>query len=169
MKILVTSILFIVSLIMQSTVMNFVQVHNVKPNIIIIIIICMALIRGTFEGTILGFCGGFLLDLFLGKSIGLSAFLCMYIGMMAGGINRRLFRENYFVSIIFVFIFSFIYEFGFFFLKYYVWGEERILTTILMIIIPICIYNSCIAIPIYRFIMKLNEMFFEEVRMLRKY
>jgi hypothetical protein len=54
----------------QSTLADYIMINNVKPNLLIIFIISVALLRGIFEGGIVGFIAGLVQDILFGKVMG---------------------------------------------------------------------------------------------------
>lgn len=169
MRSFITGIILVFAFILQTTLIQYIELWNVKPNLIIVIIISLALIRGSVKGAVIGLCGGILMDLFLAKGFGLNSLLCMYIGIIAGLISTRFVKESYFVATLFTFLLSFVYELSFFFLRFYIWGETQFLFFIKNTIIPQSIYNCILVIPIYHFIMKINNWLEKRFKISRKY
>jgi rod shape-determining protein MreD len=175
-KILIYAVCVYFIMLLQTTVLNYFEIYNVKPNLTIIFIVAIALLRGNIEGAAVGFFTGLLQDMVGGKVIGLYALLGLYLGLAIGSVNKRLYRENYLVIIFFTFVSSIAYEFAVFFLctvlplaLYGNGGQIDLLMPVKNIILPEAFYNSLISIFIYAFVIKLNYKFEDISKSARKY
>ena len=163
-------ILFIV--LVQSTILEYVKIYNIKPNLLIIFVICVAFLRGSTEGTIIGFFAGLLQDMLFGTMLGFYALLGMYLGLIVGMVNKRLYRENLLIIVFFTFVSTIIYEtcvFIFTSLNIVISGQVSLLFPFGKVILPEAIYNSLISVFVYIFVIKLNFKFEEADRSVRKY
>jgi rod shape-determining protein MreD len=140
----------------QSTLADYIMINNVKPNLLIIFIISVALLRGIFEGGIVGFIAGLVQDILFGKVMGFYTLLGLYLGVTVGSLNKRLYRDNHLVVIFFTFVSTFVYEFFvylFITLMPLALSSQKITLEILKplksIVLNETIYNSAICIPIY--------------------
>jgi rod shape-determining protein MreD len=143
--------------VLQSTTIEYVEIFNSKPNIILVFAILYALIRGYNEGATVGFFSGLILDVISGKVFGLNALLFMYTCILVGKFNKTFFKDSYFVAILFTSVFTLIYQSVFYFLNYFIWGQTNLIFVYFNIIIPEVIYNSIVAIPIYAIMIRLNN------------
>lgn len=168
--------IFIITII-QSTVLNYLQVYSVKPNLLIIFVVLFALLRGNLEGAAVGFFAGLAQDVAAGKLLGFYSLLGLYLGLIVGSLNRRLYRENFFVAVFFTFISTAAYELVVYLM--HVWGmyfsnpDSRVAIDLLYVlrnkILPEAIYNSVASIFIYIFVIKLNYRFEDLEKPVRKY
>lgn len=154
--ILFYTVLFFVAVILQTTVLHFLQIGGVKPDLLLIIVILAAVMRGKRMGAGLGFIYGLLEDLLVGKYIGLQALTKMLTGYFIGRLERRIFSDNVFVPVVVgalgtlihsVLVFLALFLVG----KFHVFSPENFVTYTL----SVSIYNLCVAIlaygPLYRF------------------
>ena len=169
MRAFIVSLMLLFAYILQSTVLQYTQIFNVKPNLVIMLIIHLSLMRGSVEGAIVGFVGGLLMDILAGRIVGLYSLIGMYVGVAAGYFNKRFYKDNYFVALFFTFIFSFVFEFIFYVLFYFIWGETRILYALQHIIVPEAIYNCIIAVPVYMVLIKVDKWLEKREKSSRKY
>ncbi|NLY43654.1 MAG: rod shape-determining protein MreD [Clostridiaceae bacterium] len=169
MRAFIVTIILLLAFVVQSTVLQYSQIFNVKPNLVIMLIIHFSLIRGSVEGAIVGFIGGLFMDILAGRIVGLYSLIGMYIGVAAGYFNKRFYKDNYFVALFFTFIFTFAFEFTFYLLFYFIWGETRILYVLQHIIVPEAIYNCVVAVPVYMVLIKIDNWLEEREKSSRKY
>ena len=95
-------LMVIIALILQSTLLELVRFY-VKPDLILIIVVFVALLRGSREGFLFGLAAGFLEDLLAGRYLGLFSLAMSLTGGAAGFLEDKVFKENLLVPIIVVF------------------------------------------------------------------
>ncbi|MCL6636060.1 MAG: rod shape-determining protein MreD, partial [Peptococcaceae bacterium] len=81
-------------LILQTTVLDYLSVAGVKPDLVMLMIVFNGFLLGPREGAFLGFAGGVVEDLFSGSYIGLNALSKMAAGCLAGAAGERLYKES---------------------------------------------------------------------------
>ncbi|MCL6635488.1 MAG: rod shape-determining protein MreD [Peptococcaceae bacterium] len=82
------------ALFLQTTVLDFISVYGVKPDLVMLLVIFNGFLLGTREGAFLGFVAGILEDLFAGSYIGLNAISKMTAGYLAGVFGAGFYKEN---------------------------------------------------------------------------
>jgi len=83
-----------VVLIFQTTVLDYLTVYGVKPDLVMLLVVFNGFLLGPREGAFLGFAGGIIEDLFSGSYIGMNALSKMAAGYFAGLSGERLYKEN---------------------------------------------------------------------------
>lgn len=104
LKVIVTILLFIISLLIQLFIFNNMSLFGVKPNMLLISIIVVSLYNNIYFGTVYSFLLGFTVDLLYGGT-GVYTLSYTVIGMLLGLIGENYMRENY-VSTVILTIFS---------------------------------------------------------------
>ncbi|KUK31358.1 MAG: Rod shape-determining protein [Thermoanaerobacterales bacterium 50_218] len=105
---------FLLSLLLQTTILPFLKIGGVMPDLLLIFLIFLALFRGSSKGGIAGFFVGLLEDLLVGRCLGsraLSGFLTCYV---AGVFEGKVYKENPLVPFSFAFLGSVFYQLVFF-------------------------------------------------------
>ena len=69
---------------LQTTIVNFTSIANIIPDIMMIWIVYIAITEGQIPATLYGFAIGLLLDLVSGQFLGLSALSKTFAGFLAG-------------------------------------------------------------------------------------
>lgn len=90
---------FAVAVFIQSTVLNFFQIEGVKPDLVLVMVIFAALLRGYKAGCWWGFVGGLLEDIYTGNFFGLNILVKMYIGCLVGLAGKHFYKDSLFVII----------------------------------------------------------------------
>lgn len=172
LKAIVYTVLIFLIILLQSTVLNYLKIFDVKPNLVLIFIVSVALLQGNTEGAVIGFFTGLSQDIISGKVIGFYSLLGLYLGFTVGSLNKRLYRDNILVVVIFTFISSIAYEslvYFFYFFGQIIKGQADLLYTIKEIILPEALYNSIVSVFVYLVVMKLSEKFEVSEKSSRKY
>jgi len=156
-------------MMLQSTLLGYIRIYNVIPNLLIVLTILAALLGENFEGAAVGFFSGLILDIMFGKFLGFYALLGMYLGIAVGLVNRRLYRDNMLVIVFFTFIFSIAYEMAVYILNTIMSGQIDIIYTLMRIILPEAAYNCVAAILLYPLFSRINRRMEDNRSSLRKY
>lgn len=93
-------LLLFVAALLQSTLLVRMEVGNVKPDLVLILVIIGTLIYGARNGVVWAFVGGLALDLLSGGPFGSSSLALIAAAIVAGPGHRTLSRFNAFVPLV---------------------------------------------------------------------
>jgi len=156
-RFVICACIILINHIIQSSLFQFIEINNIKPNSALIIIVSYAILRGDVEGAIFGFFAGLLQDIFFGRYIGLNALFYMHIGYFCGKPFKDFYFENYVIPLVLVLISSFAYDFLVYFTSYFFRGHLDYFFFFSRIILPGAVYNLFVCIPIYVMVYKINK------------
>ncbi len=91
--------LLLLAAILQSTALSRIQVLNVKPDLVLLMVICGTLVFGVRHSIVWAFAGGIAIDLFSGGPFGVSSLALMAAALVASPGHRTLSRFNLFVPL----------------------------------------------------------------------
>lgn len=157
MRIFILSLLLIIEIIIESTILPFFKIRGVTPDIVLITIISMGLIYGKKEGSILGLIGGLLSDIIFGKGFGLHSLPFMLIGYLMGLASERVYKENRIIPFLFTIIGTLCYHGIFYFIHYLSGVDFSIAIYIKDFTSLSVILNAILVIFMYPFLIKLSE------------
>jgi rod shape-determining protein MreD len=167
---IISAVTFIlIAILLQTTILEYIKINNIKPNLLLIFIVSIALLRGNIEGAITGFFAGLMQDIVSGKVIGFYALMGMYLGLIVGSLNKRIYRDNIFVALFFSFSASVVYETLVYFFGVFLKGHTDFLYSITQIIIPEALYNTTVTIVIFYILVRVDRRFNRTKKSLRKY
>lgn len=152
-------LLVLLIIVLQTTLLEYLTVFGVKPNLVIIFVVCSALLNGSPEGAITGIIMGLAIDMISGKLLGFNALLGMYSGIAVGSLNKRIYKENVLVIMVAAFLTTIIYEW-FIFFSYTLFNQEKalmMLNPFTSVILPEAVYNSVISIVLYMLMRRINS------------
>lgn len=111
MHYLVLGILLIISLILESTILNGVNIAGIKPDLVLILVIFATFVYGKKEGIKLGFIFGLVEDIFLCKYIGLNAVTRMLTAYLIGTTEDIIFKDYALIAALGLFIGTYLNNF----------------------------------------------------------
>ena len=149
MRIITISSLLIIVQALSSTFFQNFRIGNISPNIILVIIVSFALLRGSKEGAMIGMLSGLLQDASFSITIGSSVVVYCIIGYICGKFNKNFYRENFIVPLVCTFLCGLFYSF----INLVLLGARgpiNIVYLIKMVIIPELIYTVTLSLIIYQ-------------------
>lgn len=157
MRAVVFGSMIYINFILESTIMQFMKIRQVKPNTALAITICYAALRGSGEGAVVGFFCGIIQDIFFGGSIGYYGLLYMTLGYLAGIKNDIYFKDTFLIPLLlcvggtllsglFVYVTGFLLR-----------GRLNFLFYFNNIILPETVYTGVISILVYRMLYGVNK------------
>ncbi|MDP4180790.1 MAG: rod shape-determining protein MreD [Bacillota bacterium] len=165
--VLISSVLLII--LLQTTLLEYIKFNSIKPNLLLVFIVSVALLRGNIEGAVTGFFAGLMQDIVSGKVIGFYALLGMYLGIAIGSVNKRLYRDNFFVALVFSFVASIVYESVVYFFGVFLKGQTDFIYSFTNIILPEAVYNMAATVIIFFIVMKIDDRIKKSNKSSRKY
>ena len=150
-------LVIVVNLVLQSTLFQYIEILNIKPNSSILIIVCYAILRGDVEGSIFGFVTGLLQDIFFGKFIGLYALFGLLVGFFCGMPFKNFFRENIVLSFFLTAFMTFAYGFAFYVTNFLFRGKLDFYYYFNRIILPEVAYTTFLSVVFYGILYFINQ------------
>ena len=108
MKYLLYTLLILVLFIFQSFFSGFEFLSNIKPDLLLILVIIIAVNQGKRKGILTGLIVGLLEDLFFGGLIGVNAISKMIVGLLFGFFKIYIYKYIFILAPIFVLVGTFI-------------------------------------------------------------
>ena len=134
----------------QTAVFPFLQLANVTPNLLLIVVVAIGYIRGKKEGMFWGLFCGLLLDCQYGQILGVNAFLYLLIGYAVGVCNKVYYRDNSVLPIVLVLIGDFAYSLLYYMMMFLLRNRTNLLFYARRIMLPEAVYTVLVSILIYK-------------------
>lgn len=100
MKYWVIAVILFVNMILQSSLLPFLEVFGIQPDTLMVLVCCFGLLGGSYYGLFTGLVGGLLQDILYGGPIGLAALHYMLIGFLVGQLNERVYLGKLLIPIL---------------------------------------------------------------------
>ena len=136
-------------ILLQSTVLNFIAINGIKPDLVLVLVILNGFLRGTREGAFLGFVGGVMQDLVSGGYFGMYALTNITAGYLGGLGEGRLYRDNRFIAAGLTWFCTWGAQLVFYLLLAVAEVQVPVLTALIGIIIPVSFYNALVVLLFY--------------------
>lgn len=147
----------IICFVLQSSLYQFISLANVMPNLLLILVVSTAYMRGKKAGMVMGFFSGLLIDILYGNLIGLYALMQMIIGYVAGFANKVYSKDDYTLPLLFIAMGDFAYQFMYYIFEFLLRGKLDFLYYLRKIILPEVIYTVAAATIVYKLLNIINH------------
>jgi len=87
-------LVFIATLILQTTILPYLRIGGAMPDMLLVLVIFTALFYGSLAGGAVGLAVGLAQDLLGGHYFGLGALSCFFAGYLMGCLERRVNMDN---------------------------------------------------------------------------
>ena len=152
----------IIAYLLQTTVFQHLQLANVVPNLLLVVVVSYACLRGRTSGLLIGFLCGLILDMHGGTVVGLYAFILMSIGFVVGFCQKFYFTDSLLLPAILIVSSDFVYSIYYYVTEFLMRGRLHLGFYFLHVILPEMIYTGLIGIVLYRLIVSLEHFLTRE-------
>ncbi len=150
---MVTLIIMLIEILfcylLQSSVFPMIQLAGVVPDLLLIVVISTAYLKGQIPGMICGLLAGLMNDFCYGSSIGLYALIFLLIGFLFGYTNKLYKKEFYFLPMILVMIGELIYGTFYYIFEFLLRGRMNYGYYLKEIILPRSVYTALAAVVFF--------------------
>lgn len=141
----------------QTAAFGLFKLADTVPNIMLIFVVSIAVMRGQKEGMIAGFFSGLLLDIYYSSYLGIFAFVFMIFGFVDGLFHRIYYAEDTFLPLVLIAVNDVVYGL----LMYLGYGilknHLHFLFYLRRIILPEIVYTIAVAMIFYRIFLRVNN------------
>ena len=135
--------------VFQTVLGDSIRIFGILPDLMFVLTVYVSL-KETRPGVLVfALVSGILKDFSLMQTFGLNGFITLYISFLISFVAEKYFYPTIFVNGFFAFAAGFLYQVCYFFLKFTMWGEERIAYPLLNMILPQCLYNFVISFLVF--------------------
>ena len=155
-RILFYVISVLVCFLLQTSVFNFLKLAGVMPNILLILTVTIAFIRGRKAGIVIGFVCGLLIDIFSGNVLGQNAFVYLMFGYVNGWFHTYFYEDDILLPIGLLTANSLAYSFVIFFFFFAMRGRLQFFSYLFKVMIPEAVYTGIVALLIYKILLEVD-------------
>lgn len=155
-RVITTGLLVIIFFVLQTSVFEMLKLADTMPNVLVILVSSMAVMRGQKEGMLTGFFCGLLMDLFFGSTVGGFAFLYMLFGFIDGFFNRVYYSDDNFLPLIIIGANDLVYGLIMFVYHGLLRNHLHFFYYLTSIILPELVYTVAVGLVLYQLLLRLN-------------
>ncbi|MBE5935941.1 MAG: rod shape-determining protein MreD [Lachnospiraceae bacterium] len=156
-KTIITILLVFVGYILQTTLLQHMQVADVSPNLMLVLVVFIAYVNNVYVGMATGMACGFLIDCQYGAVIGMCMLAYVIIGYFCGVLNRVYYKGDYLIPLGMVAISELIYSVVIYVMDFLLRGRLDIGFYIRKVVLPEMVYTLLIAVFVYGIVCKLYK------------
>lgn len=147
----------IICFVLQSSLFHYISLAGVVPNLLLILVVSTAYMRGRLPGLLVGFFSGLLVDLFYGSIVGLYALLYLLIGYLAGYTNRIYSEDDYTLPLLFIGIGDLLYTFFYYVFEFLLRSRLNLPFYFIRFMVPEIIYTVASSVILYKLLNMVNS------------
>ena len=133
----------------QGSFLSFFFVEGGIPDLLLIVVLCLAFLCGEKRGLVIGIIAGFCQDIIFGPAIGMFTLAKMFSAFLAGLAAREIYKDQIIGPALTVFLLTYFHEL-IIFLLVALWGKSSLhFSMILKGLFPQAICHFIITIPLY--------------------
>ena len=163
-----TAVLLFFAVVVQLSIMAQVTILGGHPNLLLVTLCCVALLRGALVGAIAGFSAGLLADTGVCGTLGFTALLLTLAGYWTGRYAETTGRDRAHAPILSIAVITILYQVAALVLRFML-GQNAPGGVIFSGLVPTVILNLILTLPVYAFTRRLlrpREWTPREVRLL---
>lgn len=148
MRIVVSLMLILAALLLQTTLIPYIAISGVQPDLVLMVVIAYAFMGGSLRGSVVGFVSGLLQDLLMGFNLGFSAGAKTIIGYLAGLMQRSVLLDSVFLPAFSVFAATLTHDLLLSLLSA-IFGLGPELNDSMANLLPSALYNAVLGIAVF--------------------
>jgi rod shape-determining protein MreD len=148
------AVILVVAAIAQVSIFSQLHVFGAVPNVLLVSLVAIALLRGSVVGAVGGFFAGLLVDTATLGTLGLTSLVLTLAGYWIGRYGETTGRDRGHAPFLSVAVVTVLYELGLL-VMHFVLGESAPAGAILRSLIPAIVLNLIITAPIYAIVRRL--------------
>lgn len=152
------AILIILSYVLQVGVFSHFKMAGIAPNIMLILVVSFAAMRGQMEGMLIGFVCGLIMDIFSGDTIGFYALILLILGYLNGFFYQVFFANYSLLPLLLILGNNFIFDFAEYVCNFLLRNRTDLSFYFMKIIMPEVVYTFLVAIFLFHIYFGLNRL-----------
>jgi rod shape-determining protein MreD len=140
--------LLFVAAVFQVSVFSQVHVFGAVPDVMLVSLVAVALLRGSVVGAIGGFCAGLVVDTATLGTLGLTSLVLTLAGYWIGRYGETTGRDRAHAPFLSVAVVTVLYQFGLL-VVHFVLGESAPAGAVVRSLVPAIVLNLILTAPIY--------------------
>ena len=143
--------------VLQTSMLPLIAYHGISPDLLLLLTVSFAFLRGIKQGVLMGFAAGLLQDLATGTFLGMNAFTHTIFGLICGQLSESVFKEifllpvlssiavtiaNYFILAVLMVLLGY---------RFNLMGGTEVM------LVPMLIYQLAFAYPVHRLVYAVDK------------
>ncbi len=142
-------VLLVLAVVVQATLAPYVNVLGARPDIVLIVVVAIAMMRGPLWGAAVGFFVGLLVDIALVQIMGISSFLYTLAGYYSGRYAEGVDPDSWLPPLLTVFTVTLVVQMLNAVIMFLLGVEASVGFILLRVVLPTAVLNSLLAAPVF--------------------
>jgi rod shape-determining protein MreD len=143
------AVVLLIAILLQTALAPHLRLLGAYPDFALIVVVCVALVKGSETGAVFGFLTGFISAVALMEPFGLSAFVFVLIGYLAGRYAETADLSAGFAPLLGVFVATFVANVLLAMAQFLLAREVPLGFFLGQVLLPSVVLNTLLAAPIY--------------------
>jgi rod shape-determining protein MreD len=148
------AVLLFFAVVLQLSIMANVTIVDGHPNLLLVTLVCIALLRGAVFGAVAGFSAGLLADAGVFGTLGFTALLLTLAGYWTGRYGETTGRDRAHAPLLSVAVITTLYQVAALVLRFLL-GQNAPAQAIFAGLVPTVLLNLLLTVPVYAFVRRL--------------
>lgn len=157
-RIILVLIEIMLCFLLQSTVMPAVSLAGVVPDLLLVLVVSIAYMRGSMAGMLTGMLAGLLTDVCFNNVVGVCAFFYLSIGFLAGFANAIYDERNFLIPAGLITVGEFLYSFLYYIAYFLLRSRTEFGFYMFRLIVPRMVYTVFAAVIFYPLLLCLHRL-----------
>jgi rod shape-determining protein MreD len=143
------SLVLFVAAMLQAVVVSSIFLGAGAPDLLLVVVVSLGLLRGSVPGAVFGFAGGLIVDILTLETLGLTSLVLTLAGFWAGRYAETTGRDRSMAPLVAVGVITVLAS-AFAFLLHYMLGEDVVVRHVFVSVLgPTLIANLVLALPVH--------------------
>jgi rod shape-determining protein MreD len=151
--------LLFVAVIVQVSILSTIDILNGHPQLLVVTVVCVSLLRGAIFGAIAGFCAGFVADTGTFSMLGFTSLLLTLAGYWTGRYGETTGRDRAHAPLLSVAVVTVVYQVGALMLHFMLGQPAPARVVLLEGLIPTVLLNLLLTVPVYALVRRVLRPF----------
>jgi rod shape-determining protein MreD len=143
------AILLFFAVVVQVTIVGTIEIFGGAPDLVLVLVVAIALMKGASFGAFAGFWAGFLLDVALLETLGFTSLLLTLVGFWIGRYGETTGRGRGHAPLLSVAVATVLYAVGALILHFMLGDPASARVTLVDALIPELVLNLLLAFPVF--------------------
>jgi rod shape-determining protein MreD len=150
--------LLFVAAIVQISILSDVTLLHGRPDLLLVVVVAVALLRGAVFGALAGFCAGLVADTGVFGMLGFTSLLLTLAGYWTGRYGETTGRDRAHAPLLSVAVITILYQFGTLILHFMLGQPAPARLVLIDALPPTVLLNLLLAVPVYALVRRLLPM-----------
>jgi rod shape-determining protein MreD len=147
--------LLFVAAIVQVSILSGVTILHGRPELLLVTVVAVSLLRGAVFGAVAGFCAGLVADTGVFGMLGFTSLLLTLAGYWTGRYGETTGRDRAHAPLLSVAVITILYQFGALVLHFMLGQPAPARVVLLDSLVPTVFVNLVLAVPVYALVRRL--------------